>query len=229
MVTLDDVKTELEALLEEEDRPIATAPELAERLDQSRRKTLDDLRLLERNGELKSHQVGAKARVWWIVEGRETRETTSPEQTGQHTEATNEPQETRESKPEPAQESTLPLRDASPELSQLLKDVLKEWRPGRSGDDRTKRRRIGREALVWLHDRREPASRSEFINALYEDTHLEGQGQKSWWDRLVREALHTAQEAGIVEYHDGVKEYEWVGQNDNNDGVGVYDPTQEFE
>ena len=228
MVTLDDVKAELEAILEEEDRPIATAPEIAERLDQSRRKTLDDLRLLERNGELKSHQVGAKARVWWIVEGRETREKPSPEQTGKHTDATNEPRETGDSQPETGEKS-LPLRDASNELNQLLKDILKEWRPGQSGDDRTKRRRIGREALVWLHNRGEPATKSEFITALYEETHLDNQVEKTWWEYVIRPALKHAQEAGIVGYDDGKTEYVWIGQNDSNDGVDVYDPMSEFE
>lgn len=63
--TLDEVFEELHALIRDEDRPICTAPELAERLDQSRRKTLGDLRLLERNGEVKSFKAGANARVWW--------------------------------------------------------------------------------------------------------------------------------------------------------------------
>lgn len=65
MTKLDDVLAELHTLLREENRPVANAPELAERLDQSRRKTLDDLRLLERNGDVESFEAGANALVWW--------------------------------------------------------------------------------------------------------------------------------------------------------------------
>jgi hypothetical protein len=65
MVTLDDVLDALEEQLEATDRPIATAPEVAQHVDQTRRKTLDDLRLLERAGDVESHSVGANATVWW--------------------------------------------------------------------------------------------------------------------------------------------------------------------
>lgn len=67
MTELDDVLGALEALLEAEGRPAATAPEIAEGLDQTRRKTLDDLRLLERAGDVESHDVGANATIWWPV------------------------------------------------------------------------------------------------------------------------------------------------------------------
>lgn len=68
MVTLDSVFAGLEAEIEESGCPVATAPSVASHVDQSRRKTLDDLRLLERNGDVESHQFGERMVVWWPAE-----------------------------------------------------------------------------------------------------------------------------------------------------------------
>lgn len=67
-VDLDTVLAELHALLAEEGRPVATAPELADRLDRNRRQVYNDLRALERGDDVATHQVGARGRVWWPVD-----------------------------------------------------------------------------------------------------------------------------------------------------------------
>jgi len=67
-VDLDTVLAELHALLAEEGRPVATAPELADRLDRNRRQVYNDLRTLERGDDVATHQVGARGRVWWPVD-----------------------------------------------------------------------------------------------------------------------------------------------------------------
>lgn len=65
---LDSVLSELRAIVTAEERPVATAPELADRLDAGRRQVYDDLRLLERAGDVESYAVGARGRVWWPVD-----------------------------------------------------------------------------------------------------------------------------------------------------------------
>lgn len=217
MPKLTEILAELETILQEENRPVATAPELSERLDQSRRKTLDDLRLLERNGDVKSHQVGAKARVWWPSERRDTRDTPSPEQTGDTTDTSNEPTtEQRQAN------NDRPKREASREVSNLIDDLLEDWKPGTSLEDRQKRKQIGRQALVWLHNQGNPAQKAEFIDALYEDTHLENQAEKTWWEYVIKPPLKRAREADIVEYTPGSSVYEWIGENDSG-LTGVHD------
>lgn len=106
-----------------------------------------------------------------------------------------------------------PASDAGDETDQVASDfegVLAGWRPGRTASDREHRREIGRRALEWLRERGEPASRSDFAAALYEDTHLQGQGEDSWWRRVVREALQRAVNAELVEYEHGQHIYRWI-------------------
>jgi len=48
-----------------EREPVTTAPEIAETTGIDRRRVNEGLRLLRRNGEAASKDVGARARVWW--------------------------------------------------------------------------------------------------------------------------------------------------------------------
>lgn len=62
-----DALAVLEALrdhLQETGRPVASAPEIAERLTVDRRRTLQLLEVLEAGGRVHSHKFG-RARVWW--------------------------------------------------------------------------------------------------------------------------------------------------------------------
>lgn len=61
---LDEVADEL---IRNED-PVVTAPEVADALDCSRKHALDQLRLLERAGDVASKDIGAAAVAWWHEE-----------------------------------------------------------------------------------------------------------------------------------------------------------------
>jgi len=52
--------------------PVVTAPEIAEAIDVSQQAAYDRLSNLESRGLVKSKQVGARARIWWLTTtGRE--------------------------------------------------------------------------------------------------------------------------------------------------------------
>lgn len=245
MVTLNDVLGALRAELEESGRPIATAPEVAERLPQTRRKTLDDLRLLERNGDVKSHDVGANATVWWPVahDNDSPREEESADHNHDdpaHDETPQRAESRRETPPISDEREPLPStpdarngRTTAETPDDVIEAVLTGWRPGHSAEDREQRREIGRRALEWLRARDVPATASDFKTALYKETHLDGQGEQSWWEQVVREALQRAEDGGLVEYSRGRQEYQWVGagEQDSDDFPttdGTYDPIKDL-
>ena len=61
---LRDVLDELQVVIDD-DTPVATAPQLADRLDRDRRRVHDDLERLELLEHAGSLDAGAHARVWW--------------------------------------------------------------------------------------------------------------------------------------------------------------------
>lgn len=69
--TLTDVLDALHEHIEETGRPVATTAEIADRLPISRRAVLDELKLLERNGDIASHQAGRAKIGWPLDDGKE--------------------------------------------------------------------------------------------------------------------------------------------------------------
>lgn len=88
-------------------------------------------------------------------------------------------------------------------------DALAGWDPGQGGDDTRRRREIGEAVLRWLRDDGGKAAKSDFINALYEETHLDGQKPGSWWETTARDALQHARDRGFVS--DASRKYWWEG------------------
>lgn len=129
--------------------------------------------------------------IWRLIDHADTGQTTTPDPGTEQTAATDEP--------EPAHHQT-------------PAEILKEWRPGHAGKDRERRREIGTTALNWLRERDAPASAEEFKRALYEDHHMEGQGEDAWWRRTARPAIQLAEDAGHVEYSHGNHEYRWIDE-----------------
>jgi hypothetical protein len=99
---------------------------------------------------------------------------------------------------------------ADAEGVEVVDEIIQRWRPGRSADERGKRRRAGREALLWLRSQNGPVSRADFESALYDDE-IEPTAD-TWWRKWVRPALKHADHAGKVEYRMGHHDYEWTGE-----------------
>lgn len=97
------------------------------------------------------------------------------------------------------------------DVEETIEDALKGWRPGRTPEGRKKRRAIGRRVLEWLQTDGGPASAGNFKAALYEETHLEGQGKDAWWRKTARPAVQRAVDAGLAKYREGHHDYQWIG------------------
>lgn len=90
-----------------------------------------------------------------------------------------------------------------------VEEVLRDWRPGRSAEEREERREIGREVLRWLRERGS-GTRLEIVDELY-DQEL-GIEADSWWRRIARAALDHAREKGLTEYQAGSGVWTWVNK-----------------
>lgn len=62
---LDKLLEELQAIVATGDQPVATAPDLADRVDRDRRRVHEDLKILRRLDLVDTLDVGSRARVWW--------------------------------------------------------------------------------------------------------------------------------------------------------------------
>ena len=61
----NETRRALEQALDEIDRPVVSAVEVAERLDVNRVSTVNRLEYLVENGDVETSKVG-KSRVWWL-------------------------------------------------------------------------------------------------------------------------------------------------------------------
>lgn len=100
--------------------------------------------------------------------------------------------------------------EAATATSASIDEVLTGWRPGRNQEKREQQRAAGRAVLEWLRDQ-EVASASEFKAHVETEAPVTGQSPPTWWKKTAREALKRAQEAGLVEFVDGRKEWKWRG------------------
>lgn len=104
--------------------------------------------------------------------------------------------------------------------------VIQQWRTGRNQEERAARREIGRAVLEWLRDQDGKRSKTDFIAALYEETHLENQKEGTWWETTARESLQLAVDAGLVD--DPGRRYVWAGDDGPDEENSIYDPTSEW-
>lgn len=98
------------------------------------------------------------------------------------------------------------------ETFDTIEDVLADWRPGRTYEERKPRKEAGSAALRWLRDHDGHASGGDFQAALLPEHDVEGQSEKTWWRKTVRPALQHAEEQGVVEYRPGHHDYRWVAE-----------------
>ena len=196
-----DPEVTLEAFADRDDdaEPLTTA-EVADAVGIAQRTALNKLNRLVDRGELATKKVGARARVWWIpadVQG--AREADATDSSTEPPDRPGDAVETRDG---------AHSGDVNPAA---IDGVLEAWRPGRSADEREERRTVGRAVLAWLRDQEEPASATEFKEALYDEHGIEGQSPDTWWKKVARPALQEAEAAGLVTYEHGRHEYRWVG------------------
>lgn len=114
---------------------------------------------------------------------------------------------------DPREEETMTNPDGGASVADAedaVETALEGWSPGQGGDDTRRRVEIGREVLQWLSEHGGPAQKADFVDALYEETHVDGQKPGSWWETTAREVLQHAAEKGVVK--DTGKKYEWGRQ-----------------
>lgn len=94
------------------------------------------------------------------------------------------------------------------DTSSMIYEALEGW-PGKGATNRERRREVGARAVRWLRDRGEPASASDFQDALFDGYPVPGQKPETWWRKTVRPALQECVDAGLVEYREGHHDYRW--------------------
>lgn len=174
--------------------PVVTATEIADQLeDVSRRDVLDDLRVLERTGELERKKVGARAVAWWhterVVPAPPRDPADHPDQRGLEETAT-----------DPGRR---PDREAS---ADEIIDGLDL--PG-SGDTLEARRDAVRACYEYLRSEGE-ATKSEFQNDVYPDHSGRYKSDGGWWNAVGKQGLREVAEQ--VETIDAPAEGEHIWQ-----------------
>lgn len=94
-----------------------------------------------------------------------------------------------------------------------LEELLDDWHPGRTLDEKKERKAVGKAALRLLIDDGGQLMREEFVDELLPEYDVDGQSEDTWWRNSVRPALMTAVQAGHAERHHGPPHtYEWIGE-----------------
>lgn len=123
--------------------------------------------------------------------------------------------------PEPEQrdlqdvEQRDPVVDDVQEASDdVLEELLDDWQPGRSLEEREERKNVGRAALELLIDDGGELERNDFVDELLPEYDVEEQNEDTWWKKSARPAVTRAVDAGLVERHHGPPHtYEWAGDS----------------
>lgn len=92
----------------------------------------------------------------------------------------------------------------------VLRDALEGWNPGRTQEEREKRRESALAVLAWLRDQPDTVRAMDVKTALYDDHALEGQNEQTWWENVARDALQHAADRGYVDTPGRM--YEWAGE-----------------
>jgi len=107
-----------------------------------------------------------------------------------------------------------PTESVADDTTAETDEIIADWRPGRSADERREQRRAaGKAALEYLCDRG-AATAAEFKQDIEPEYPVDGQSTDTWWKKTARPALDLGKETGVVEFVDGIKEWRWVGGSD---------------
>lgn len=196
MEDLAEVRNALEEMVDQNDAPVATAPQIADRIDMDRRRVHERLKMLEVADAAGSMEVGARARVWWPADEDESTDERPTAPAAERARSTTPPSDGARERA-----SDSPDADA---------DALDGWEPGRTQQDRSDRLAVGRELLAWLGEHG-PAQRADVLEAREDvDGDRDDVTDDAWWRRLARPALKQAAENGYVDVENG-RVYEWTG------------------
>lgn len=196
MVELDDI----EEYLLQKDAPVVTSSEVAEAMDCSRRKALDELKLLRRVDAVESKETGANAIAWWHVDRvRPPRvdPVDHPDQSELREAVENEREEAKETARENGENRIRQIGEGDPLAAVQFP----------TGKDRETCVEAVRAAESYLHEHGSATMR-DFVGEVlpehpvgYEVVQLE-EGERyrgAWWRRVVKpglEALPEVEEPG---------------------------------
>lgn len=114
--------------------------------------------------------------------------------------------------PEPEQRDL--QEDLAVDDGDVVEELLDDWKPGRSQEEREERKDVGRAALELLIDDGGELERADFVDELLPEYDVEDQSEDTWWRKSARPAVTRAVDAGLVERHHGPPHtYEWVGDS----------------
>lgn len=202
MADLDDVLEALRDHINETGRPIATAPEVAERLDQTRRATLQDLQVLARTGEVERHEVGGRSIVWWPATGASAEQAADAQR--DH-DGDREPDDD-----EPTCELTAEAVDD--EVARAVELGSQSW------EDRPQkleaRRAAARAVLEAIRDA--PKAKDELLE-LRESYPVEEQSARTWWRNNLKSerADHDGPLDYVAEFDRSENKFRWTGFDEN--------------
>lgn len=224
MVTLDDVLDGLETELEASGCPVATAPRVADHVDQSRRKTLDDLRLLERNGDIKSYQFGKRMVVWWPADNGVDAGAVDSSDTMSETSSV-APVQTRDESPEMGAETDTAELPERGELADEVFDHLEET----NSPPKTSHGRLAIVDIFAALREHGTLSTGDLKGMVYPNYTDHWSSAKIMWESLSR---HFGNVPGIEK--GGYGEWEYTGDEPVREALeaarkpGIYDPTTEY-
>ena len=108
--------------------------------------------------------------------------------------------------PEPHPWRQSPQPDQS--IQDQIKSVVGDWSPGRSSDERSKRREVGVKVLELAREKGE-IQRQDALDALYPDCAVGDVTADTFWRRQARPALEQGVEAGVIEQD--ARKWRWNG------------------
>ena len=96
--------------------------------------------------------------------------------------------------------------------SDAIDELLDGWEPETEVDAQVARAQT-RRAVAWLRQHGGRRIRSDFVDALADDSTL---SDKGWWERAVQPGLRRFRDADLVEYRAGYHDYRWIGDDDTD-------------
>lgn len=183
--------------------PVVTSADVADALDVTRETARRKLNALVDDDTLAKRKTAGRVVYWRTADaesGRERAETTSAG-AGDDTSPADVPGRER---------AQTPTDDAARDESDAVDGVLEGWRPGRSpGEKREQRQAAGRAALDYLRAQG-VATAAEFRQDIEPEHPVNGQSPETWWRKTALPVLKRAQDAGVVTFTEGSKEWRWT-------------------
>jgi biotin operon repressor len=166
-----------------------TAPELADRLNCSRRTALNKLHDLEDRDDVASKKVGGRSKVWWRPIPRDQ---SPPASARESTAASGDESAGGGSTPQPRGEGE--TRSTTPHGGESADGVARALESAVAALDTTDERRDAVRACVDHLREHGTAQRKDFLTALYPE-HAAGFGSEGgWWNKIGKEHLSDVAE-----------------------------------